>query len=247
MKQILFGLIFLASISTYGQQLPDQTRTNCSSQSETLYESLNANKVVLVAADAFDCSICIAHAPSIGAYASNNPNIKIWGAMGFKFSNNTPTCTQVNGWVNSYNWNDVFSFVDANRSWAGNGYPTYTVIDPRDLTIAYRGTSHTQAMNRATEISNTITSIFSKPSSSPGLSANCCNRTVTLNGFENPVQATVYVQELSGRRVETRQNVLLSNGSEIQLSEKLPRGNYIVLVQLASKTMSARIMVTDYE
>jgi|GEM_PF-636711 len=247
MKNILLSIFFLAVTSTYGQQLPDQTRTNCNSQTETLYDALDANKVVLVAADAFDCSICMAHAPSIGTYASNNPNIKIWGAMGFKFSTNTPTCTQVNGWVNSYNWDNVFSFVDANRSWAGNGYPTYTVIDPRDKSIAYRGTSHTQAMNRATEISNTITTVFSSPASSPGLSANCCNRTVTLNGFENPVQGTVFVQELSGRRIETRKNVLLSNGSEIQLSEKLPRGNYIVLIQLANKTMIARIMVTDYE
>jgi len=247
--KIVFCILFGIGISVaQAQIILDQTRTNCTGQTESLYESLDANKVVLVSADGFDCSICISHSPSIGNFATNNPNIKVWGALGYKYSTQTPTCLQVNNWVNSYSWNEIFSFVDANRSWAGNGYPTYTVIDPQTKTVAYRGVSNIQAMNKANEVAQAIvTSTNPFLNSKSGLSANCCRRVVSLYGFENPVAGTIYIQDLQGRRIETRQLVILSNGFEIQLDKTLARGNYIVIVQLANKTMSARVLVTDYE
>lgn len=249
MKNLLLLLFAAFSLQAFAQEVPDQTRTNCSNQTESLHDQLNANKVVLVAADGFDCSICQNHAPSIGTYATNNPNIRVWGALGFKYSSAQPTCTQANNWSNSYDWRNVFSFLDANRSWAGNGYPTYTVIDPRNKTIAYRGTSHTQAMNRATEIANEIVtssgSFIAEPAQ--GISANCCNRTVSFKGFSKPVSANLYIYNLQGKIVQTIENLMLSDGFQYNLNNEVPSGMYVLSVVMPGSRITGKIMVSDHE
>lgn len=249
MKNLLFLFFAAFSLQAFAQEVPDQTRINCNNQTESLHDLLNANKVVLVSADGFDCSICQSHAPAIGSYATSNPNIRVWGALGFKYSSAQPTCTQAGNWSNSYNWGNVFTFLDGNRSWAGNGYPTYTVIDPRNKTIAYRGTSHTQAMNRATEIANEIVtfsgSFITEPAN--GISANCCNRTITFKGFAKPVDATVTVYDTQGRLIETHKKISLSHGMELKLGQGIPKGLYLLKVQWPGQQLNSRILITDHD
>lgn len=156
-KLVLLTVFAFTISNVQAQVVNDVVETNCNNtQQDTLYKWLDAGQVVLIAADGFDCSICRSHAPGISTFANDNPNIRVWGAMHYKYSSNQPNCSNINSWNASYNWNNIFMFIDEDRSWAGNGYPTYTVIDPRDKTIAYRGFSDNTAKNKALSLSQAV-------------------------------------------------------------------------------------------
>ncbi len=161
MKKIIL-LFLVSSLCAMAQDIADVIETNCdASAKDTLYKWLSQNKVVLIAADGFDCSVCQSHAPAIKNFANDNPNIRVWGAMNFKYSSTTPTCTQINNWKSSYSWDNVFMFVDTDRSWAAVGYPTYTVINPLTKKVEKFGSNNytindATARERALNINKTL-------------------------------------------------------------------------------------------
>ncbi len=131
-------------------QINDRTETDCNGNQRSVYEVGTEGKPLIIASKGFDCSICVNHAPNVGAFATTYVGqIEVWGAMTFTYSQNIPTCTNVNNWVNTYSWSNVFTFVDASEYWFGAGTPTYRVINPVTHEQVYAGGNWATATNAA--------------------------------------------------------------------------------------------------
>lgn len=140
-------------------QVADKTVTDCNGNSRSIHGVLATGKVLVVTSSGVDCSICMGAAPAVQTFAAQNTGtMEVWGAMTFKSSANTnkPSCTQVNNWVNTYSWNDVFALVDSDRHFFMSGTPRYIVYDPSDYSIAYSGPNRSQAFQTATALANTV-------------------------------------------------------------------------------------------
>ena len=228
----------LCSALVMAQTVDNVTESNCdNSASETLYDFLDQGKVVLIAADGFDCSICRSHAPSMGTFATDNPDIKVWGAMHFKYRSTLPTCNDIDSWDNSYSWANIFMFVDEDRSWAGSGYPTYTVIDPKDKSIAYRGPSDTQAKNTAKALSNT-TGISENNNGSNDLQASYLNGELHLSFVPG---AQLEIMQLNGQVIE----LIEMQQSRENISLSLDPGIYLVVSRDAKNPKAAKLFVRE--
>ncbi len=125
-----------------------QSYTDCGGNSETLSQWLSAGTPVIVASKGVDCSICMSQAPQMGTFASNNPQVRVWAAMTYRYTTQDANCGQVNQWVSSYGWGDLFAFADVNEDFRTNYTPRYIVYD-LDGTTAYDGPSFTTAGNTA--------------------------------------------------------------------------------------------------
>lgn len=149
MKKFLFLFLASATLSSFGQ-VADQTVTDCNSNSRSIYAVLASGKPLVIASKGFDCSNCKSTAAALQSWASqNSASVEVWGAMTFTYSSSTPTCSNVSSWVSTYSWNDIFSYLDANRFWFKFGTPRYYVYDPADSTIAYEGPSQSIALSTA--------------------------------------------------------------------------------------------------
>ncbi len=156
MKKLYITLFsfFLLTTSSLAQ-VQNQTVTDCNSLTKDMYSVLTTGKVLVVASKGFDCSICKSKAPGLQSWAASHKlSIEVWGAMTYTYNSNTPNCSNVNSWKSSYGWNDIFTFVDANRTWYGAGTPQYFVYDPADSTLAYQGFSESTARTTAQNLSN---------------------------------------------------------------------------------------------
>jgi hypothetical protein len=152
MKTLYFSILML-----FGSALYSQSYTDCAGNSEDLMAVLATGKPVLIASKGFDCSICVSQAPSIGQWASNNPQVRVWGAMTFAFNAGaTPNCNQTNTWISTHGWQDVFTFIDASRDYFMSGTPRYYVYDPVSGQEIYDGFSFTQASQAALGVASGV-------------------------------------------------------------------------------------------
>lgn len=132
------------------------TVTDCSNAKYSSLDILNEGYVLIIASTGIDCSACQSVAQTVGGFSSNNTSrIKIWGAMNFRYSNNTPTCVELFDWRNNYFWNDILMFVDNADAWEGDGYPTYYVIEPETKKIILETVIFSDAANTAAAVADT--------------------------------------------------------------------------------------------
>lgn len=249
LRSFVFTFIFFLIGGFAGAQvLADQQRSNCSGVSESLYDVLNANKVLVVAADGFDCSICMSHAPTIGNLANSNPDkIRVWGAMNYKYSSNAPTCNAVNSWVNSYNWSAVFSFIDAPISWASSGYPTYTVIDPRTKTVAYKGGNSNQAVSIANGIASQITAAKENLEKKSKVRAIVSNGILSIYDLENFQPKKAMLTNLSGQIFFQKDDLIPNDGAgfSVPISKALPNGMYLLKIENEHQSSTLKMLVQN--
>lgn len=242
MKKLTF---FLATtfvcICTIGQT-PDVTETNCDAQSNSVYAELNSGKSLLVVASGFDCGICISEAPSVASWANEHTTeVKVWGAMHYRYPGGQPTCAQLEDWVNDYNWRNVYTFLDTNNNtpkhWAITGYPTYQVIDPTTQEIAYSGTSFSQAKQVALQKSQ-ITAIAEWKAPSSSFDFVLQNETVKLTGVNK--SGTFFLYDSLGKIVFEQS---ASENREINLSN-IPTGQmYFGVLKSNEQVVSKRIIL----
>jgi hypothetical protein len=133
MKKLCTSLIVLFGLMALHAQVANRTEIDCNNQSQSIYGVLSTGKALLVASEGLDCSICQSKAPALQSWAANNASqVAVWGAMTFTYNSNTPSCTQVNNWVNTYGWSSIFTFVDQGEFYFQSGTPLYWVYSPRD-------------------------------------------------------------------------------------------------------------------
>ena len=141
----------------FGSALYSQSYTDCAGNSEDLMAVLATGKPVLIASKGFDCSICVSQAPSVGQWANNNPQVRVWGAMTFTYNSGaTPSCAQTNTWISNHGWQNIFTFVDASRDFFASGTPRYYVYDPVSGQEIYDGFSFTQASQAALGVASGV-------------------------------------------------------------------------------------------
>ena len=161
MKKLYFSLLFMLGLSvSHSQVVQNETVTDCNNNSRSIYSTLTAGKVLVVASEGFDCSNCMSKAPGLQSWAAQHSgSIDVWGAMTFTYSGNTPSCTDVNNWKNQYSWNDIFMFIDSGRKWFGAGTPQYFVYNPQDSSLVYQGFSESTARTTAENLANSTIGI----------------------------------------------------------------------------------------
>jgi hypothetical protein len=158
MRKFLF--ISIANLFLFGSLVAQNLNvsyTDCNGNSQALYEVLGSGKVLLIASKGLDCSICMNQAPANESFAAANiERISVWGAMSKRYSASIPTCTELNNWKTTYSWNNIFMFIDADKNFEGDGYPTYYVISPVDSNIYFTANSFTTASQKATQLADSL-------------------------------------------------------------------------------------------
>jgi len=244
MKKIIASL-FIVPFMIQGlsaQMIPDVTETNsCMTIDNTfnLYTTLDSKKVVLVAADGYDCSICMSHAATIASFADDNKmDVAVIGAMNYKYNSKAPSCDLLSNWNSTYNWNSVFMFNDDDKSWADGGYPTYTVIDPDTKKAVLVTSNINTAKAKVQELVAVITSISTDDNYSNSSTVYYSNGQLNFKNFHSKIiQASIF--STSGILLE-RMEV---NGYSVP--KILNKGVYIISVQSEKSTESIKLFVNE--
>lgn len=200
-----------------------QSYTDCNGSTETISQWINAGTPVLVASKGFDCSICVNRAPMVGTWAANNPGVRVLGAMTYTYnSSSTPTCSMVNSWVSTHNWQGIFSFVDANREFFASGTPRYYVYEPISGMEVYNGFSFNQATQVALSYVNSVS--IEEVSNTIEVSLN--NGNVMVTGLNKPEDYRVL--ELTGKIISKGQ--LMGADNEIISMDGVRAGVYLIQI-----------------
>jgi hypothetical protein len=171
-------------------------------------------------------------AAALGTFATqHSAHIAVWGAQTLTYSQANPTCTQVNNWVNTYNWQNIFAFVDASRQWYVGGTPYYYVIDPRDSTQAYAGTNRITAQNTALSIVNALSVTDNQVLQ---IAVRATTSTIYLDNISE--SGTLVAYDLAGKQV-------LSTPLQEEISWQAGPGWYVFYLQTNSGEQRVKVRV----
>ena len=148
MKKIICSTIAIIGGWTIATAQPPANATvyDCNSNSKNIYQTLGTRKSIIIASKGFDCPICMNSAPSVQSWAAQNKTmVEVWGAMTYTYRTTLPDCSNIASWKNTYNWNDVFMFIDSAEAWFQNGTPKYITYSAIDSSILYQGSNFTTA------------------------------------------------------------------------------------------------------
>ena len=159
MKKI-FTLILSLSFIFLQAQVMDRMVEDCSNNTNAIYTELATGKSLIVASKGFDCSICRSRAAAWGTWATNNTlQVSVWGAMTNTYNSNTPSCAMLTNWVSTYNWTDIYTFIDSSQYFFDSGTPRYLVYSPVDSSLIYQGSNEGQARTLALNASQSSLSL----------------------------------------------------------------------------------------
>jgi hypothetical protein len=233
----LYLFIFICSFFTLPAQVADYSVTDCSGNSQSIYQVLGTGKALIVASKGFDCSICVSRAGGWGTWAGSNPNVQVWGAMTLTYSSSTPTCSQLNNWVNNHSWSSIYTFIDSNEFFFSAGTPRYIVYSPVDSTIIYTGGSESQARSAALNASNSI----SLPENSlESLQFYYANGSLHFRKVPSG-NTLVEIYNLTGKK--ERVLTLRKDRKDFSISD-LPKGIYLMRLSNQSAAVTRKIVIS---
>ncbi len=237
MKQIYLFLFAIASLSL-NAQVADRMVEDCNTNQSSIYQVLASGKPLIVASKGFDCSICVNQAPGWGTWASNNPQVQVWGAMTNTYSSNIPTCNQVSSWVSSYNWSNIYTFIDSSEYFFEFGTPRYLVYDPADSSLAYVGGSASTA--RSTALGLVTNNVSLKENTFEDIQFYYKNG--TLNFMKVPEGNTlIEIYNLTGKK--ERVFTLRRDHKSFPLSD-LPKGIYLMRLSNSKSATTRKIVIS---
>jgi len=240
MKFLQVAFVLMTCIAT--AQTPDAAYTDCDGNTESIYDILGQGTPLIIASKGLDCSICMGQASALKTFSEAHPEVRVWGAMSYKYSGAQPTCTGVNAWESDYAWNDIFLFADVNKDWEGVGYPTYYVISPVDSSFQYQGSSFSQASAKALELAPT--GILDKERLKLNVFYDAPAHTLQLNLPGDKQLKTVMLANLMGQVVFETPVQSLEKTLRIPLSGNITNGIYLVFLHSTEGEMySNKIMV----
>lgn len=225
----LYTLLFSFFVLSVSAQVANVSVSDCYNNMTSIYGVLATGKVLVVASDGLDCSICKSKAPALQNWAAQNKTkIQVWGAMTYTYSNNNATCSGINAWVGNYGWSDIFAFADVNRHWFMSGTPRYTVYSPLDSTLAYQGFDESLALSTALQIAGNTTVGLSEISQKP-FYVSQSSGAVQLHNLPKGMNE-IKVISLTGRVVKST-TITNMDGNSVINSSDLNAGVYLVNAQ----------------
>lgn len=243
MKRLIYISAILFYSVLFAEEVPNLTETDCNDDTMSVFRALENNKPLFVIASGYDCSICKSEAPGYAVLADSLVGrVSVWGAMNYRFSSTkVPSCTELNSWKNSYDWDNFFMFNDnnngTNKTWAQGGYTSYTVVNPMTKEYAYRGTSENRALDSLFAIlerAETITSTSNVSLTS--VDFNYFDGLVTLS--EPATNASFEVYTLNGQLLSTD----VFSGTSFSLDVTLPDDQLLILkVKTAKGSITKKI------
>lgn len=236
-----FLLVLIFTGFSFGQAIDDRTETNCNGEMRNVYEVAAEGIPIIVASKGFDCSICVSQADEVAEFASENAwSIQVWGAMKYTYSSATPDCDDVNNWVITHNWDNVFTFPDPDGYWASFGTPYYQVIDPLTLEIAYDGPNFTNATNIAQSLTTLRTSNIIRKDGIM-LSANGENLFIQFSASEGS-KAVVEVFDIVGRQVGEYPLTIIPGSNTFTIPFDENYGIYLANIHLDGQSISTKFI-----
>ena len=235
----LIGLFIFIGVQA---QVQDRTETDCDGVSKSIYETLEAGKPIIVASKGLDCSICMNQADNVADFANENVgNVEVWGAMTFRYSSAIPTCDQVNGWIDNYDWDNVFTFSDADEYWVTFGVPFYYLIDPATQEIVYEGPSFSTASNQALGL--ITVGIEENESVDQFLLYSSANELVIEIGSELAGTAELEVFDILGKEQYNNEVNITPGNTMIRFPFSSNEGIYIANLTFEGQTYSKKFLV----
>lgn len=235
MKVFTSCILLLLTTCIFGQ-IDDRTETNCQGESRSIYEVGDAGLPLLIASKGFDCGICQNQADEVAEFAASHQGmVEVWGALTYTYSSAIPTCTQVNNWVQTYFWEDVFSFPDTEEFWLESGTPRYYVINPFTHEIAYEGPS----FNTASSVSLSLVTTSTVDDDYLDLDIYYDGEAVRISS-ENNLTGTLEILNVVGQKVfmET-----VGANDVISFNPTLGDGIYIAVFYNGNVRISRKIVV----
>ncbi len=256
MKRIIFLLtILLASMGTFAQTATNFTCNDCTGASHTLFDELNAGKVVVLCW-VMPCASCIGPSKTtynvVQSFELSHPDrVKMYVCDDYA---NT-TCSSLNSWCiqNGLTKTTKFSNTAINMNdYGSTGMPKIVVVGNYTHQVYYNANNSVNA----TLLSNAISAAledFTVDLNSP-TPAN------EINVFPNPVNDRLSVSFTSANAGQCR--VTLYNNSAVQVStpktfdlqqgnnilsldtKELKNGIYFALLQTEAGTMKTKFVVS---
>ncbi|GIV33338.1 MAG: hypothetical protein KatS3mg031_0873 [Chitinophagales bacterium] len=217
---LIMSALLWVPLHTGAQPFPDRSYTDCNGLSESIYQVLSQGKSLLIVSTGFDCLICRNEAPDVEAFAAQHTQVRVWGAMNFRYLQALPTCGDISAWNNDYHWDHIFQFTDNQDEWVGSGFPTYHVISPRDSS-AYQTINLDDAIQKALSEALTTTTQAAMGQNSFRVYASQEMLWLTVSGKPERNSLRVQMYDISGRVVLDKQ--ITFNGGQPLFLERLFR------------------------
>jgi len=238
----LYTLLGLLTAFFAQAQIEDRTETDCDGQSKSIYSTLETGTPIIIAAKGLDCSICQGQAPTVASFADESMGqVEVWGAMTYRYSNNTADCNEIDEWVQDFNWESVFAFPDADEFWSQSGVPFYHVISPTTLEIAYSGPFFSEASETALGLITVgLEEDFDKES------FTLYNRNGNLNiQIKSSIsgEGRIEVFNILGQNVFSKEFFLNEGELKIQTPFKQNSGIFIANLELNGATYSKKFLL----
>lgn len=248
MKKIynLLAVVLLAAVPAIGQQVENFTETSCEEESRTLHDVLDSGKAVLVASTGFDCGICMNHAQDMVEIADGyEGSLEVWAGKVNIYNPDEPTCENIDGWRTTFEWDNIFMFLDQDEHWFIGGTPVYYVIDPENKEVFYQGSSMPQVKAALQAVIGFGLSIDEATFTEENVQFSMLNNQVYLDvDAKQAQQANFELYDINGRLL-FQENIDLTTGENrfsMTIQKELSKGIYLGVLNSNSGVFSAKFI-----
>ena len=225
---LTFSAVLLTS--ALAAQVNNYVETDCVGQSQTLWDAIADGRALVISPQPMDHAGC-------GTIAENFDNFtqafedKVTGWAAMSLQAGSATCFDIDTFVEPFEYNNVFFFLDSAEFWRNEFEADWIVIDPADTSVAYAG----ENMEDAFHIAHTLGPDF--PPVSTGKNRFIADLNIGPNPFvdrltirtQGSETATVRIVNLMGETVYLWRGNLIQNHELVVPT--LPNGTYVVTVQ----------------
>ena len=239
-KTYILILTFISISLVQAQVVQDQSYTDCSGVTRSIYGVLSQGRPLVIASNGLDCSICMSHAPAWETFANQNSQIEVWGAMTFTYSSSTPNCQQVSNWNANYGWNTIWTFIDSSRTWLKVGTPRYYVIDPSDSTVVYEGGNANQARSVAISLAGPL-----EVSENGQVKWNIWiqNRMIHLKANVPDQDMQYRLLSITGQEIHSGRSKFVDGGALFPYPVETPPGLYLILLEFHEQRTALKLII----
>lgn len=248
MKKIysLLAVSMFVIAPTMAQQVENFTEVSCEEESRTLHDVLDSGKVVLVASSGFDCGICMNHAQDMVAIADTyEASLEVWAGKVNIYNQDDPTCENIDGWRNTFEWDNIFMFLDEDEHWFIGGTPVYYVIDPENKEVFYQGSSMPQVKAALQTLIGFGLSVDETNLQEEHFSLSMIENQIHANVHTNRAEEASFVLYDINGRLLFQENITLNSGENrlnMNLGKEFSKGIYLGVIKSETANFSTKLI-----